>query len=47
MWTNFLDWFDRNKLGIVGSLMLHTVVLFVPPSRTRKCIKKEEDTPGE
>lgn len=46
MWTNFLDWFDRNKLGIVGSLMLHTVVLFVLAFQNLQ-IKKDEDTPGE
>jgi len=26
--TGFLDWFDRHKAGIIGSLMLHTTVLF-------------------
>ncbi|MBL8001111.1 MAG: hypothetical protein JNL05_04035 [Flavobacteriales bacterium] len=26
--TGFLDWFDRHKTGIIGSLMLHTTVLF-------------------
>ena len=27
--TAFLDWFDRHKVGIIGTLMLHTVMLFV------------------
>lgn len=26
--TGFLDWFDRHKAGLIGSLMLHTTVLF-------------------
>ncbi len=26
--TGFLDWFDRHKAGIIGSLLLHTSVLF-------------------
>lgn len=28
MGTTFLEWFDRNKVGIIGSLMLHTTLLF-------------------
>lgn len=26
--TEFLDWFERHKLGIIGTLTLHTVLLF-------------------
>jgi hypothetical protein len=26
--NGFLDWFDRHKAGLIGSLMLHTTVLF-------------------
>lgn len=46
MWTNFLDWFDRNKLGIVGSLMLHTMLLFVLAFQNLQ-IRPEEETPTE
>lgn len=28
MWNVFLDWFDRHKVGVIGTLMLHTMVLF-------------------
>ena len=28
MGTTFLEWFDRNKVGIIGSLMLHTTLMF-------------------
>lgn len=28
MFGRFLDWFDRHKFGVVGTLMLHTLMLF-------------------
>lgn len=27
--TNFLDWFERHKIGVIGTLTLHTSLLFV------------------
>lgn len=29
MWYALIDWFDRNKLGIIGTLAVHTLLLFV------------------
>lgn len=29
MFGRFLDWFERHKFGVVGTLMLHTFMLFV------------------
>jgi TonB family protein len=29
MFDRFMDWFERHKFGVVGTLMLHTMVLFV------------------
>ena len=26
--TEFLDWFERHKLGVIGTLALHSVLLF-------------------
>ncbi len=28
MFGHFLDWFERHKFGVVGTLMLHTMMLF-------------------
>ncbi len=28
MYSRFLDWFEEHKLGIIGTLTLHTVILF-------------------
>ena len=28
MFGRFLDWFDRHKFGVVGTLLLHTLMLF-------------------
>ncbi len=28
MFDRFMDWFERHKFGVVGTLMLHTLVLF-------------------
>ncbi|MFT3885224.1 MAG: hypothetical protein QM724_07280 [Flavobacteriales bacterium] len=28
MFDRFLDWFERHKFGVVGALMLHTLMLF-------------------
>ena len=25
----FLDWFERHKFGVIGTLLLHTVIMFV------------------
>jgi len=29
MFHRFLDWFERHKFGVVGTLMLHTFMLFI------------------
>jgi outer membrane biosynthesis protein TonB len=29
MLDSFLDWFERHKYGVVGTLMLHTLLLFI------------------
>lgn len=29
MITSFLDWFENNKFGVIGTLTLHTTILFV------------------
>ena len=28
MFDRFLDWFERHKFGVIGTLMLHTFMLF-------------------
>ena len=27
--TGFLDWFERHKLGVIGTLAMHSCLLFV------------------
>ena len=54
MWNAFLEWFDRHKLGIIGSLMLHTTALFyfamldlrsVPEERERSELRADVAPP--
>jgi TonB family protein len=29
MFGHFMDWFERHKFGVIGTLMLHTMVMFI------------------
>jgi TonB family protein len=29
MFAGFMDWFERHKFGVIGTLMLHTMVMFI------------------
>lgn len=40
MFGRFLDWFERHKVGVVGTLMLHTVMLF---TMAMSKLPKEDD----
>ena len=37
MFGRFLDWFERHKFGVVGTLMLHTFMLFGMALTTFSC----------
>ncbi len=46
MFDRFLDWFERHKVGVVGTLMLHTFMLFaMAMSKLPK--ENEADEPNE
>jgi hypothetical protein len=54
MWNTFLEWFDRHKVGIIGTLMLHTTALFyfamldlrsVPEERERSELRADVAPP--
>ena len=38
-----LDWFERHKYGVVGTLVLHTLVLFTLASRQLRTEPTEEE----
>ena len=43
MLNDFLDWFDRNKVGIVGTLAVHSVLLFLLTLWQIRTTPREED----
>jgi len=43
MFDALLDWFDRNKVGIIGTLTVHTVLLFLLTVWSIRTTPREED----
>jgi hypothetical protein len=43
MLNDFLDWFDRNKLGIIGTLAVHTLLLFLLTLWHIRATPRDED----
>lgn len=43
MFDAFLDWFDRNKVGVIGTLALHTLLLFVLTLWGLPTVPRDED----
>ena len=46
MLGRFLDWFERHKVGVVGTLMLHTFLLFAM-AMSKLPMENEADQPSE
>ena len=45
MFGRFLDWFERHKFGVVGTLMLHTLMLFAMAMSKLPQEKKDKEEP--
>lgn len=43
MFNALLDWFDRNKVGVIGTLTLHTALLFLLTLWSIRSTPREED----
>lgn len=43
MVSDFLDWFERNKVGVIGTLTVHTLVLFMLTVLSIRATPREED----
>src|SRR5204862_4407024 len=43
MTDSFLDWFDRHKTGVIGTLAVHSVLLFVFTLATIRSVEPPEE----